>query len=77
MDSKIIEEINRLRYKAAGQYGPIRSNCEGRGALDAEVDEVKAAMQERDQPKLRAELLDVINVAYRWVEAIDRGAGTA
>lgn len=69
----MIESLDYLHAKAEKKHGLIRSNCEGRGALDSEFDEVKEAMQERKQWKLRAELLDVMNVARRWIEAIDRG----
>lgn len=73
MNEKTFRELEYLYEKAEKKYGSILNDYDGLGALQLEFDEVKAAIQERKPWKVRAELLDVMNVAQRWVEAIDRG----
>lgn len=74
MDDAMIEHLTALRSKALEKYGLIANNYEGMGALQLEFDEVKAAMQERKPRKIRLELLDVMNVCTRWIDAIDAEA---
>lgn len=54
-----------------------RAFDEGRGTYrHVFLEEVFEAMAESDPVTLRAELIQAISVGVKWVEAIDRAAGT-
>ncbi|WP_329168330.1 hypothetical protein OG709_29980 [Streptomyces sp. NBC_01267] len=58
----------------------VRQECDrafevGRGTFgDVFLEEVYEAMAETDPAKLRAELIQVVAVGVKWIEAIDRRA---
>ena len=65
-----IEELNQLNEWALRAHGPFVDLVHGWGALRSEYLEVEEAAQRRDLPRLRAELMDLANVATRWAEAL-------
>lgn len=65
-----ITELNRLNDYSTTKYGPFVDDCHAWGALRSEYLEVEEAAQRRDHAALRAELMDLANVATRWAEAL-------
>ena len=65
-----IEELNQLNDWARRAHGPFVDLVHGWGALRSEYLEVEEAAQRREITRLRAELMDLANVATRWAEAL-------
>lgn len=66
----VAELQNRLTYSYL-KYGDLRDNYRTLGALRLEYREVEEAIQDRDAEAVRAELLDLANVALRRVIEMD------
>ena len=69
--SKLIIDLEKNIERANKKHGPMRSQAECYGALNLEVYEVADAMQARNNAEVRAELLDVMTVAARWILVLD------
>lgn len=65
-----ITELNRLNDYSKSKYGEFTDDCHAWGALRSEYLEVETAAQARNSAELRAELMDLANVATRWAERI-------
>lgn len=66
----VAELQNRLTYSYL-RYGDLGDDYRTLGALRLEYREVEEAIQERDPDAVRAELLDLANVALRRVIELD------
>lgn len=66
----VAELQNRLTYSYL-KYGDLCDDYRMLGALRLEYREVEEAIQERDPDAVRAELLDLANVALRRVIEMD------
>ena len=71
MTLRIWNELRELRKKSIGKYGPLEDNHRMLGAIRLEYREVEEAVQSRITHRVRAELLDLANVALRAVEEMD------
>ena len=69
--TEIILDLRKNIERANKKHGPMRSQAECYGALKLEVHEVADAMQKRNNAEVRAELLDVMTVAARWILVLD------
>lgn len=70
LSNDTITELNRLNDYSKSKYGDFTDDCHAWGALRSEYLEVEEAAQRRDRTELRAELMDLANVATRWAEAL-------
>lgn len=70
LSNTTITELNRLNDYSSTKYGPFVDDCHGWGALRSEYLEVEEAAQRRNRDALRAELMDLANVATRWAEEL-------
>lgn len=75
MTPRILIDLDMLRQKSIDKYGPLVDNHRMLGALRLEYREVEDAIQSRDSDGVRAELLDLANVALRAVEEMDEREG--
>ena len=75
MTPRIWNQLLDLRQKSIDKYGPLEDNHRMLGALRLEYREVEEAIQSRDNARVRAELLDLANVALRAVQEMDEREG--
>lgn len=67
----LIGELQNRMDAAFFKYGELGDNYRTLGALRLEYREVEEAIQDRDAEAVRAELLDLANVALRRVIELD------